>query len=219
MRVVFLGPPGAGKGTQAKAVAGHYAVPHVSSGDIFRAEIARKSPLGKKIKSYVDSGRLVPDALTTEAVTKRLAERDCADGWVLDGFPRTEAQARALDEALAHAQTELDAVVYLTLDAETIVRRMAGRRVCPECGRSYHTVHLPPQAGERCDACGTALARREDDAPETVRSRLATYERQTAPLVDYYESRGLLREVGGEGTPDEVRDRLFEKLQSAVEGA
>ncbi len=217
MRIVFLGPPGAGKGTQAKAVAAQYDVPHVSSGDIFRAEIARASPLGRKLKSYVDSGRLVPDELTTEAVTQRLAERDCADGWVLDGFPRTESQARALDEALEKSDTKLQAVVYLALDAETIIERMAGRRVCPKCGRSYHTVHMPPCTDERCDACGAALVRREDDAPETVRQRLATYERQTAPLVGYYESRGLLLRVSGEGTPDEVRAMLFAKLET-VEG-
>ena len=219
MRIVFLGPPGAGKGTQAKAAAQRYAVPHVSSGDIFRAEIARASPLGQKIKSYVDSGRLVPDEVTTEAVTQRLAEDDCAGGWVLDGFPRTEGQARALDEALERSRTKLDAVAYLALDAERIVERMAGRRVCPKCGRPYHRVHLRPRSDERCDECGVALVRREDDAPETVRERLATYQRQTAPLVEYYDRRGLLRRVDGEGTPDEVRDRLFEKLEDSVEGA
>jgi adenylate kinase len=217
VRLVFLGPPGAGKGTQAKAVAARYAVPHVSSGDIFRAEIGRASPLGRKIKSYVDSGRLVPDDLTTEAVTSRLDERDCAEGWVLDGFPRTEGQARALDDALAAAKTKLDAVVYLTLDGEVIVERMSGRRVCPKCGRTYHQVHMPPRSDSRCDACGAALVQRDDDAPETVRQRLATYERQTAPLVDYYEGRGLLVRVGGEGTPDEVRERLFEQLKTVEE--
>jgi len=218
VRLVFLGPPGAGKGTQAKAVAAQYDVPHVSSGDIFRAEIARESPLGRKLKSYVDAGRLVPDELTTEAVTQRLGDRDCADGWVLDGFPRTEGQAKALDEVLERSNAKLQAVVYLALDGERIVERMAGRRVCPKCGRPYHVVHLPPRSDERCDECGTALVRREDDVPETVRQRLATFERQTAPLVGYYERRGLLLRVGGEGTPDEVRDRLFEKLQDAVEG-
>ena len=217
MRLVFLGPPGAGKGTQAKAVAERYAVPHVSSGDIFRAEIARVSSLGRKIKSYVDSGRLVPDGLTTEAVTSRLREKDCAGGWVLDGFPRTEGQARALDEALAAAKTKLAAVVYLTLDGEVIVERMGGRRVCPECGRTYHLVHMPPLTDNRCDTCGAALVQRDDDAPETVRRRLATYERRTAPLVDYYEGRGLLVRVGGEGTPDEVRERLFEQLKTVEE--
>jgi len=217
VRFVFLGPPGAGKGTQAKAVAARYAVPHVSSGDIFRAEIARASPLGQKLKSYVDSGRLVPDELTTEAVTSRLREKDCAGGWVLDGFPRTEGQARALDEALGASKAKLDAVVYLSLDGEVIVERMSGRRVCPKCGRTYHWVHMPPRSDNRCDACGSALVQRDDDAPETVRKRLATYERQTAPLVDYYEGRGLLVRVGGEGTPDEVGGRLFEQLKMVEE--
>jgi adenylate kinase len=217
VRLVFLGPPGAGKGTQAKSVADHYAVPHVSSGDIFRAEIGRASSLGRKIKSCVDSGRLVPDELTTEAVTFRLREKDCAGGWVLDGFPRTEGQARALDEALGASKAKLDAVVYLTLDGEAIVERMSGRRVCPKCGRTYHQVHMPPRSNNRCDACGAALVQRDDDAPETVRNRLATYERQTAPLVDYYEGRGLLVRVGGAGTPDEVRERLFEQLKMVEE--
>jgi adenylate kinase len=146
-----------------------------------------------------------------------LREKGCAGGWVLDGFPRTEGQARALDEALGASKTKLDAVVYLTLDGEVIVERMGGRRVCPECGRTYHLVHMPPRSDNRCDTCGAALVHRDDDAPETVRKRLATYERQTAPLVDYYEGRGLLVRVGGEGTPDEVRERLFEQLKKVEE--
>jgi adenylate kinase len=166
----------------------------------------------------VDSGRLVPDDLTPEAVTSRLGERDCAEGWVLDGFPRTEGQARALEEALGAPKAKLDAVLYLSLDGEVIVERMSGRRVCPKCGRTYHLVHMPPRSDEQCDECGSALVQRDDDAPETVRNRLATYERQTAPLVDYYEGRGLLVRVGGEGTPDEVGERLFEQLKK-IEGA
>ena len=216
MRLVFLGPPGAGKGTQAKAVAARYAVPHVSSGDIFRAEIGRASPLGRQIKSYVESGRLVPDELTTQAVTSRLREKDCAGGWVLDGFPRTEGQARALDEALGASKTKLDAVVCLTLDSEVIVERMSGRRVCPKCGRSYHTQHIRPRVDGKCDACGAAIVIRDDDKPETVRQRLATYLKATAPLVDYYARQGLLARVDGNGSPDEVRARLFEQLESFV---
>jgi len=218
VRLVFLGPPGAGKGTQAKAVAAHYGVPHVSSGDIFRSEIERGSRLGRRIRSYLDAGHLVPDDVTIEAIALRMDQADCARGWVLDGYPRTEAQAEALDRVLEASQKELDAVVYLDLDADRIVKRMSGRRVCPQCGRPYHLVHMPPRDDDRCDVCGATLVAREDDKPETVRQRLATYQRQTAPLVDYYDRRGLLIRVSGEGSPDEVRARLFEQLKT-VEGA
>jgi adenylate kinase len=215
MRLVFMGPPGAGKGTQAKAVAEHYGIPHVSSGDIFRGEIGRKTPLGLKIKSYLDGGALVPDDITVGAVAGRLAQKDCADGWLLDGFPRTEGQARALDQTLAATGTKLDGVVNLGLDAEEIVRRMSGRRMCPKCGRSYHVEHIPPRREGVCDACGAKLIIRDDDKPETVRQRLKTYAEQTAPLVGYYRRQGLLVRVDGDGTPDEVRSRLFERLEKA----
>lgn len=215
MRLVFMGPPGAGKGTQAKAVAEHYGIPHVSSGDIFRGEIGRKTPLGLKIKSYLDSGTLVPDDITVGAVAGRLALKDCADGWLLDGFPRTEGQAMALDKTLAGDGRKLDGVVSLELDAEVIVRRMSGRRMCPQCGRSYHVEHIPPRREGVCDACGAKLIVRDDDKPETVRQRLKTYTEQTAPLVDYYRRQGLLVRVDGDGTPDEVRSRLFGQLEKA----
>jgi adenylate kinase len=215
MRLVFMGPPGAGKGTQAKAVAEHYGIPHVSSGDIFRGEIERKTPLGLKIKSYLDSGTLVPDDITVGAVAGRLAQKDCADGWLLDGFPRTEGQAKALDKTLAADGKKLDGVVDLELDGEVIVRRMSGRRMCPKCGRSYHVEHIPPRREGVCDACGAKLIIRDDDRPETVRQRLKTYTEQTAPLVDYYRRQGLLVRVDGGGTPDEVRSRLFEQLEKA----
>jgi adenylate kinase len=216
VRLVFMGPPGAGKGTQAKAVAERYGVPHVSSGDIFRAEIGSKTPLGLKIRSYLDAGALVPDPITVEAVAGRLAAGDCANGWLLDGFPRTEGQAEALDRALAAGGQKLGAVVNLEVDPEVIVERMSGRRVCPKCGRSYHTLYIKPRTDGACDACGTALATREDDKPETVRQRLATYHRQTAPLIEYYRRQGLLVRVDGGGTPDQVRARLFEQLKAFV---
>ncbi len=216
MRLVFMGPPGAGKGTQAKAVAGHYGVPHVSSGDIFRGEIGAKTPLGLSIKSYLDSGALVPDEITVQAVAGRLEAADCAKGWLLDGFPRTLGQARALDARLASSGGALSAVVNLEVDSEVIVERMSGRRVCPKCGRSYHTQHIRPRADGKCDACGAALVIRDDDKPETVRQRLATYQKATAPLMDYYARQGLLVRVDGSGSPDEVRARLFEQLESSV---
>jgi adenylate kinase len=220
VRLVFMGPPGAGKGTQAKAVAEAYGIPHVSSGDIFRAEIAAETELGKQIKGYLDSGALVPDEITVKAVVGRLGAGDCAGGWLLDGFPRTEVQARALDEALEAAGAKLNAVVNLEVDPESIVRRMAGRRVCPKCGRSYHTEHIPPKVEGICDdeACGGRLMTREDDRPETVRQRLATYQQATAPLIDYYDRRGLLIRTDGSGTPDQVRERLFEQLEEVERG-
>ncbi len=213
-----MGPPGAGKGTQAKAVAETYGVTHVSSGDIFRAEIAGDTDLGVQIKSYLDSGALVPDEITVKAVVGRLRAEDCADGWLLDGFPRTEAQAEALDEALEAAGAKLSAVVYLEVDHEIIVRRMAGRRVCPKCGRSYHVEHIPPKVEGTCDACGARLITRDDDKPETVRQRLATYQEATTPLIEYYDRRGLLIRTDGTGTPDQVRARLFEQLKEVERG-
>lgn len=213
-----MGPPGAGKGTQAKAVAEQYNIPHVSSGDIFRAEIAAGSELGRQIREYLDSGALVPDETTVRAVVGRLGADDCADGWLLDGFPRTLAQAEALDGALEAGGATLDAVVYLEVDPEAIVRRMAGRRVCPKCGRSYHTQHIPPKVEGTCDACGNRLMTRDDDKPETVRQRLATYQKATAPLIGYYDRRGLLVRTDGTGTPDEVRARLFEQLKDVERG-
>jgi len=200
-------------------VAAHYGVPHVSSGDIFRGEIERQTPLGLKIKSFLATGALVPDEITVRAVADRLAAPDCGHGWLLDGFPRTEGQARALDAELAKAGAKLGAVVYLEVDPEDIVSRMSGRRVCPKCGRSYHVVHIPPRVEGRCDACGAALIIRDDDKPETVRQRLATYQKQTSPLIDYYAQRGWLVKVDGSGTPDQVRARLFEQLEDAVERA
>ena len=209
-----MGPPGAGKGTQAKAVAARYGVPHVSSGDIFRTEIEAKTPLGLKIKSYLDTGALVPDDITVGAVAGRLATADCAKGWLLDGFPRTLGQAEALDKSLAAGGQKLNAVVNLEVDPEVIVRRMGGRRVCPKCGHSYHVEYIKPRVAGQCDACGAAIATRDDDKPETVRQRLATYLKQTAPLINYYGRRGLLVRVAGDGSPDEVRARLFEQLNA-----
>jgi adenylate kinase len=213
-----MGPPGAGKGTQAKAVAERYGIPHVSSGDIFRAEIGNKTPLGLKIKSFLETGALVPDPITVAAVAGRLAAKDCARGWLLDGFPRTEGQARALDEALAKDARELSAVVNLEVDPETIVERMSGRRTCPnaKCGRSYHVLYIKPRTDGKCDACGSALVTRKDDEPETVRQRLDTYNKQTAPLIEYYQRQGRLVRVDGSGSPDQVRARLFEQLKAVI---
>jgi adenylate kinase len=211
-----MGPPGAGKGTQAKAVAARYSVPHVSSGDIFRAEIERQTPLGLTIRSALEAGALVPDDITVGAVAGRLAQADCAAGWLLDGFPRTEGQARALDQTLARTGTKLAAVVSLEVADEDIIRRMSGRRVCPKCGRSYHVEYIKPRVDGRCDACGAALVTRDDDRPETVRTRLQTYQKATAPLVAYYQRQGLLLRIDGSGSPDLVRELIFAQLGKFV---
>jgi adenylate kinase len=222
MRLVFMGPPGAGKGTQAKGVAqdyGEYSVPHISSGNIFRDEIKRQTPLGKKIKACVESGALVPDEITVQVVAGRLTAADCAKGWLLDGFPRTEGQAVALDQALAESGAKLSAVVLLELASETIVSRMGGRRFCPKCGHSYHVEFIRPRVEGKCDTDGADLIIRDDDKPETVRLRLSTYEKQTSPLINYYDGRGLLERVDGQGTPDEVRVRIFEQLDTRFKRA
>lgn len=217
MRLIFMGPPGAGKGTQAKAAAERYAIPHVSSGDIFRGEIAEETELGLAIKTILAAGDLVPDEITVRAVVGRLEADDCRKGWLLDGFPRTKPQAGALDDALEEKGDHLDAVVYLAVDPEAIVRRMGGRRVCPSCGRSYHVEHIPPKTDGVCDACGAELIIRDDDKPETVRQRLATYEAATAPLIAYYDERNLLVRVDGNGPPDEVRQQLFDQVDKQAQ--
>jgi len=217
VRLIFMGPPGAGKGTQAKAAAERYAIPHVSSGDIFRGEIAEETELGLAIKTILAAGDLVPDEITVRAVVGRLEADDCRKGWLLDGFPRTKPQAGALDDALEEKGDHLDAVVYLAVDPEAIVRRMGGRRVCPSCGRSYHVEHIPPKTDGVCDACGAELIIRDDDKPETVRQRLATYEAATAPLIAYYDERNLLVRVDGNGPPDEVRQQLFDQVDKQAQ--
>ncbi len=208
----MLGPPGAGKGTQAKHITEKIEVPHISSGDIFRGEINAGTKRGKKLQEYVDAGQLVPDDVTTEIVVDRLRRDDCADGYLLDGFPRTQTQAERLDRELSDSGATLDAAVYLDLAAEKISARMAGRRMCRQCGASYHQVTLKPKVEGVCDRCGGQLYQRDDDKPETVRDRLDVYFESTAPLVDYYEARGLLKRVDADGTPEEVRSRVFDRL-------
>lgn len=212
MRIILLGPPGAGKGTQAKEASDALGVPHVSSGDIFRAEMSADSDLGRKLKTFVNAGQLVPDDLTTEIVVKRLGHDDCSAGYLLDGFPRTLAQAESLDRELAKETHGVDAVVYLDLAAERIMARMTGRRVCPKCGASFHVVSLKPKAEGVCDRCGAGLVQRDDDKPDTVRRRLAVYAESTAPLVEHYEAKGVLRRVDADGTPEDVRARVLAAL-------
>ena len=208
MRLVLLGPPGSGKGTQGERLAKLLGVPRISTGDILRRNVAQGTDLGKKARSFMESGKLVPDDLVIAMTAERLKEPDAQKGFILDGFPRTIAQAEALAKL-----TSLDAVVNLFLEPEELVKRSAGRRVCPKCESVYHVVTNPPRRAGICDKCGTTLITRPDDREEVVRIRIDTYERQTAPLVRYYREKGLLREVYASGVIDEIGQRVREALR------
>ncbi len=207
MRLVLLGPPGSGKGTQGAKLAEALGVPRISTGDILRRNVASGTELGTKAKAFMEAGGLVPDDLVIAMTAERLKEPDARKGFVLDGFPRTIAQAEALAKL-----TPLDAVVNLFLEPEELVKRSAGRRVCPNCESVYHLVSNPPRRAGICDKCGSALVTRPDDREEVVRTRIETYERQTAPLVQYYKERGLLREVYASGVIDEIGERIQDAL-------
>ena len=204
VRVIFLGPPGAGKGTQAQALASEWGVPHVATGDMLREAAAAKTPLGLEAKRHMDAGSLVPDDVVIGLVGERLAQPDAKAGVVLDGFPRTVTQAEALDALFARAGLALDRVVFFEVSRDELLRRLTGRRVCRACGRTFHLVSAPPKAAGKCDACGGELYQRVDDREDTVATRLDVYEKQTAPLLDYYRERKLLAEISGEGPVDEV---------------
>ena len=212
MKVVMLGAPGAGKGTQANRLATKYNVPHISTGDIFRANIKNETELGKKVKGYLDRGELVPDELTCDLLVDRIAQEDCANGYVLDGFPRTIPQAKILDEALAKGGSKLDYAIDIDVPDENIIRRMGGRRACLACGRTYHTKYIIPAKEGICDDCGDKLVLRDDDAPDTVKKRLDIYHEQTQPLIDYYNGTEILRTVDGTRDMDEVFDAIVSIL-------
>lgn len=197
MRIIMLGAPGAGKGTQAKIIADEYGIPHVSTGDIFRANIKNGTQLGMEAKQYMDQGLLVPDELTVKILLDRVAQEDCQNGYVLDGFPRTIPQAEVLDKALEELSETVDYAINVDVPDENIVRRMGGRRACPSCGATYHIEHIPPRTEGVCDACGQELVLRDDDKPETVQNRLNVYHEQTQPLIDFYKAKGVLRTVDG----------------------
>ena len=204
MKIIMLGAPGAGKGTQAKMIAEKYGVPHISTGDIFRANIKNGTELGNKAKQYMDQGLLVPDELTCDLVMDRIKQDDCENGFVLDGFPRTIPQAEALTAALEKINEKMDYAIDVDVPDENIVNRMSGRRACLNCGATYHIVSIPTKVEGICDRCGQPVVLRDDDKPETVQKRLTVYHEQTQPLIDYYHHAGILREVDGTVDIDDV---------------
>lgn len=208
MKIIMLGAPGAGKGTQAKMIAEKYAIPHISTGDIFRANIKNGTELGMEAKKYMDQGQLVPDELTVKILLDRVAKEDCVNGYVLDGFPRTIPQAEVLDEALAKLEESIDFAINVDVPDENIVRRMSGRRACVGCGGTYHIEHVPPKKEGICDVCGQELILRDDDKPETVLNRLKVYHDQTQPLIDFYTAKGVLKEVDGTVDMKDVFDAI-----------
>lgn len=212
MKIVLLGPPGAGKGTQAKSISNKYSIPHISTGDIFRKNISENTPLGVEAKSYMDKGQLVPDEVTINMVKDRLQQADCENGYLLDGFPRTVAQAEALDSFLVERNEQLDTALLIKVPNEFILERMTGRRVCPSCGASYHIKFNPPANGDKCDLCVSEVIQRKDDTVETVKERLDVYEKETQPLIDFYANKKLLSEVDGTKAINEVFRGICEIL-------
>jgi len=212
MRLVIFGPQGAGKGTQSARIAEKWGIPAISTGEIFRWAIKGRTALGNEVLEYVDSGRLVPNDLTIKVVSERIASDDCADGFLLDGFPRNIAQAEALDRLLDDVECTLDAALVIEVPEELALRRLTGRRVCEDCGRNYH-VDAPPEDNWTCDNCGgNVIARTDDEDEAALKERLHTYHEQTEPLYEYYERNGRLRQIDGTGSPDEVFSRIVEVL-------
>ena len=214
MKIIMLGAPGAGKGTQAKMLADKYDIPHISTGDIFRANIKNGTELGTKAKEYMDKGLLVPDELTCDLVVDRIKQDDCAKGYILDGFPRTIPQAECLDNALNAMNDKIDYAVNVDVPDENIIKRMSGRRACVGCGATYHIVYNPTKEEGIRDRCGKELILRDDDKPETVENRLNVYHEQTQPLIDYYNNKGVLQEVDGTKDMQEVFDAIVAVLEA-----
>ncbi|MCF6465283.1 adenylate kinase [Clostridium sp. Cult2] len=213
MRLILLGPPGAGKGTQASAIVKKYDIPHISTGDIFRANIKMGTELGEKAKSFMDKGLLVPDELVISIVKDRLMEDDCKEGFLLDGFPRTLSQGEALDKELIEMGLKLDRVINLEVEKEVLIERAIGRRVCKDCGSTYHIKFSPPKEENICDSCGGQLFQRDDDKVETIEKRIQVYLNQTKPLIDYYTEKGLILNVDG----TKPIDLLFKDIIDSLE--
>ena len=212
MKIIMLGAPGAGKGTQAEMISEKYGLPHISTGDIFRANIKNGTELGKEAKKYMDQGQLVPDELTVKILLDRVAQDDCKDGYVLDGFPRTIPQAEVLDAELTKLGDKVDYAINVDVPDDNIINRMSGRRACVSCGATYHVVFNPTKVEGVCDKCGANLILRDDDKPETVKNRLDVYHKQTQPLIDFYSKKGILKEVDGTVAMNEV----FESITSIL---
>ncbi|MBE0449989.1 MAG: adenylate kinase [Clostridia bacterium] len=213
MRLILLGPPGAGKGTQAEFIIEKYGIPHISTGDIFRKNIKEGTALGTRAKSFMDKGELVPDSLVVEIVEDRLKEADCKEGFLLDGFPRTEVQALELDKVLGKMEVDLNAVINIKVNPEILVSRAIGRRICRNCGATYHIVNNPPKIEGICDKCGGELYQRSDDVEETVKNRINVYVNETSPLIHYYEKRGKLVDIEGEQDIDVVSEDIVNALR------
>lgn len=213
MNILFMGPPGAGKGTQAEVIVNEFGIPHISTGDAFRLAIKQGTPIGKKAKEYMDQGLLVPDDVTIGIVEERLQQSDCEKGFLLDGFPRTLSQAEALDEILSRLNAKLDHVINLKVDRDKLMARLTGRRICKNCGATYHVIFNPPKQEGVCDKCGGELYQRSDDNEESVGTRLDEYINKTAPLLTFYENKGLLRQIDGDQEIGTVSDEIVSVLR------
>lgn len=213
MNVIFLGPPGAGKGTQANLLSKTFNIPQISTGDILRSSVREGTPMGSRAKCFMDSGSLVPDEVVVGIVEERLQDTDCSCGFILDGFPRTVAQADALDIMLARSGKQIEHVLSMTVNDDELLTRISGRRMCEKCGKGYHVVFDPPKVDGICDLCGARLYQRDDDKVETMRRRLDEYYQKTAPLIDYYSSKKLLRSIAGVGTIEEIQDKIVKGLE------
>ena len=212
MNLVLLGPPGAGKGTQAKMMIDRYRIPQISTGDILRAALKERTPLGLKAKEYMDKGLLVPDEVVIDIIKDRLKEADCRNGYILDGFPRTVAQAQALDKVLAAMNSGIDHVISIEVDKGELIKRLTGRRTCRQCGRGYHAIFDPPLNKDICDKCQGELYQRDDDNEDTVRNRLEVYDSQTFPLIQFYKEKELVRSIDGQGGIQQIFDRIVKVL-------
>jgi adenylate kinase len=216
MNLILLGPPGAGKGTQAKILAKKFDIPQISTGDILRCAVKEQSPMGIKAKGYMDAGSLVPDEVVVGIVKERLAKPDCAKGFILDGFPRTVIQADALKLTLGGMEKAIEHVISIVVDKEDLLARITGRRTCRSCGKGYHLSFDPPKTAGVCDECGGELFQRDDDSEATMRNRLDVYEKQTAPLISYYDRESLLRTIAGTGTIDEIQQNILTGLKGGA---